>query len=89
MADRIHVEVDGIALDVEVARARGMETLELMAAAQRAGSEDISALLELYDHVLGDQKAVIEAALESEDGYVDYARYLKVAGDVLNAVSKN
>lgn len=89
MADRIHVEVDGIALDVEVARARGMETLELMAAAQRAGSEDISALLELYDHVLGDQKAVIEAALESEDGYADYARYLKVAGDVLNAVSKN
>lgn len=89
MTDRIHVEVDGIALDVEVARARGMETLELMAAAQRAGSEDISALLELYDHVLGDQKAVIEAALESEDGYVDYARYLKVAGDVLNAVSKN
>lgn len=89
MADRIRVEVDGIVLNVEVARARGMETLELMAAAQRAGSEDISALLELYDHVLGDQKAVIEAALESEDGYVDYARYLKVAGDVLNAVSKN
>lgn len=87
LADNIrHVEVDGIALDIDMRRVSDLRTLRLIAKVQEGGPGLLAATLDLADIVLGDQRGIVEDALADPDGYIDAERYTEVFTKVFEAV---
>lgn len=81
-----HVEVDGIALDIDMRRVKDLRTLRLVAEVQKGGSDSLAATLELADFVLGDQREKVERAVTDKDGFIDAVKYTDVFAKLFEAV---
>ena len=81
------VEVDGIALDVDMRVLKDVRTMRMLAEIRRCPEEESAfAILELFDRILGDQRAEVERALADADGFCESDRYLVFCNRVFEAV---
>lgn len=84
------IEIDGIALDVDMREMSDIRTLRVIGEIQKGGAGSAFAAVELFDRILGDQREAVEAALSDEDGYCPSDKYCEFAVRIFEAVgSKN
>lgn len=80
------VEVDGIALDVDMRVVKDVRTLRLVGEIQKGGPDSAFKMLDLFDLLLGDKRAEVEGKLADADGFTDAERYMAFCEKVFEAV---
>lgn len=77
-----HIEVDGIALDIDVRRIKDYRTLSLIA---KVEGGDMFAAIQLFDFLLGDQRDKAVKAMTDESDYCDAEAFMGLCSKVLEA----
>lgn len=81
------VEVDGIAVDVDMRVIADIRTMRIIADVQgRDDAESAFAAIRLFDRILGDQRDAVEKALSDGDGFCPVERYVGFAMKLFEAV---
>ena len=81
------VEVDGIAVDVDMRIIADIRTMRIIADVQgKNDAESAFAAIRLFDRILGDQREAVEKALSDADGYCPVDRYVNFAMRLFEAV---
>lgn len=81
------VEVDGIAVDVDMRVIADIRTMRIIADVQgKDDAESAFAAIRLFDRILGDQREAVERALSDADGYCPVERYVAFAMKLFEAV---
>lgn len=81
------VEVDGIAVDVDMRVIADIRTMRIIADVQgKDNSESAFAAIKLFDRILGEQRETVESALSDADGYCPVERYVAFAMKLFEAV---
>lgn len=81
------VEVDGIAIDVDMRVIADIRTMRIIADVQgKDDSESAFAAIKLFDRILGEQRETVESALSDADGFCPVERYVSFAMRLFEAV---
>lgn len=81
------VEIDGIAVDVDMRVIADIRTMRIIADVQgKDDAESAFAAIKLFDRILGDQREAVERALSDEDGFCPVDRYVNFAMRLFEAV---
>lgn len=81
------VEVDGIAVDVDMRVIADIRTMRIIADVQgKDDAESAFAAIKLFDRILGEQRETVGSALSDADGFCPVERYISFAMRLFEAV---
>lgn len=80
------VDVDGVAVDVDMRVVGDIRTLRLIAAVDKGGPDAVQNIMRLFDRLFGEQQDRIIDALSDEDGFCPAQRFTEFCVHLLNEV---
>lgn len=80
------VDVDGIAVDVDMRVVGDIRTLRLIAAVDKGGPDAVQNIMRLFDRLFGEQQDRIIDALSDDDGFCPAQRFTEFCVHLLNEV---
>lgn len=82
----LKVSVGGVEYEVDKRALEDVRFVRLASEVQKEGDGSLTALVELFDFLLGDQVAKAEKALADSDGYVSTEAFSKLCAEIISEV---